>query len=464
MSAKYVPRVLIVDDIRDTVEDFTDMLRGMAECVPAYSADEARARITSSNFDLILLDYDLGQGNTGLDILKFLADRRLDTPVIIISVHVDYQLVKEVLFAGAVDFLGKTPDRSELRSVVERGLAKGLEARASRALKSDVNKLFAAKRTWLATGISPAIVAVNNEVMTIAPAEIQVLITGESGTGKERIARAIHEYSLRKAGPFVAVNCAGLDANWADSELFGHVKGAFTGADSLRKGAFEKAHGGTLFLDEIGDMDVDVQMKLLRVLEQKEFKRLGGDDLMKTDVRVICATNVDMEKGVAAGKFRLDLFQRVKAATIHIPPLRQRREDIPGLVAELLADIRVELKKNTLTITNEALRALQANDWIGNTRELGNLLLNAAYHCPDGRLDVQHVAPARGIAVNPSRYKDAKNEILEQFQFEYWKSLWAYCGGNKSEMARVSGVSRQGIRKILERYAIEVTPVSSETI
>lgn len=449
------PQILVVDDSRSCVEDFMEMLKDSAECSGAYSSDEALAIINSNYFDLILLDHDLGHGITGLDILNYIIERNLNTPVIMISKHADYQMVRKAWFAGAADFLGKTPDRSELKASVDRCLAKGVAQRTNKALKRDIDSLFGAEETWLLTGISSAIESINREILKIAPTDIRVLITGESGTGKERIARAIHIHSGRSDGPFVAINCAGMPASLADSELFGHVKGAFSGAVNHRQSKFEEADGGTLFLDEIGDMEISLQMKLLRVLEQKEFHRLGSNATIKTDIRLVCATNADIEKAVRDGNIRTDLFQRIRVATIHVPPLRSRLEDVPPLAEKFLRNLRIRLKRPQLSLSREALRVLQQYDWPGNIRELEYTLENAAVHCLNDQIDAHDVQARCGVKTVNFSYTDAKEAVLKQFQLEYWTSLWKLCQGNKSEMARVSEVSRQGIDKILKNYGIE---------
>lgn len=452
----YIPRVLIVDDSQSAVRDFAEMLDGISECVPAHNSNDALELINSAAFDLILLDHDLGHGLTGLDILQHVVKTDLDIPVIMISKHDGYQMVKDALFSGAVDFLGKTPNRRELRSAVERGLQIGLAQRANRALKRDVSKHFAVGQLWQLTGTSAAIQAVNKEIMIVAPTNIHVLLTGESGTGKELAARAIHNNSKRSSGPFVALNCAGMSAEMADSELFGHNKGAYSGAVSFRNGAFAQAHGGTLFLDEIGDLKIDIQKKLLRVLEQREFKRLGGDTLIKTDVRLICATNVDMEQAVKLGSLRNDFYQRVKATAIHIPPLRSRVEDIPDLVTELLRELSKELTRGVVSISSEAMCALQAYEWPGNARELRNHLQNAAIHCQRNHIEIEDFPSISGLQVTSRSYDEAKAVDLAKFQKRYWPALAKYCNYNKTRMAEVSGLTRQGIDKILKAHEIRL--------
>jgi len=455
VNSDVLPRILVVDDDPHAVEDFIDMLGDSADCAGVYSSDDALAAINSTSFDLVLLDYHLGDGISGEGILKYMREREISTPVIMISKNADFRIVRKAWHGGADDFLGKTPTRSELRDAVERCLDRALALRANEALRRDMVNLLGASESWLLSGTSAVIQHVNREIVAIAPTESRVLITGETGTGKERVARALHELSKRKSGPYVAVNCGAISAARAESELFGHVAGAFTGAVQHRRGRFEEAQGGTLFLDEVGEMSPDLQVMLLRVLEEREFRRMGGNSTIKSDVRLVCATNADLDAKLRAGLFRNDLLQRIRVETIHVPPLRDRREDISALTREFLNALRLSHGKQGLTVSEAAQRALLDYGWPGNIRELQNTLERAARSCDGGLIDA-HDLPAR-VIVDPRTmsYTEARDKLLEQFHREYWPSMWKICGGNKTEMQRISGITRQAIDKILKKYGID---------
>lgn len=455
MSSEVLPQILVVDDDPHAVADFIDMLGDSADCAGVYSSDDALAAINSTTFDLVLLDYHLGEGISGEGILRYMRERDIMTPVIMISKNADFRIVRKAWHCGADDFLGKTPTRSELRDAVERCLDRALALRANEALRRDVVNLYGASESWLLSGTSDMIHLVNREIVSIAPTESRVLITGETGTGKERVARAIHELSNRKSGPYVAVNCGAISPARAESELFGHVAGAFTGATHHRRGRFEEAQGGTLFLDEIGEMSPDLQVMLLRVLEEHEFRRMGGNSTIKSDVRLICATNADLDEKIRTGLFRNDLLQRIRVETVFVPPLRERREDIPVLTQEFLGTLRISHRKKCLGLSDAAQRALLDYSWPGNIRELQNTLERAARRCQNDQIDV-HDLPAR-IIVDPKTmsYLEARDKLVERFNRDYWPSMWKICNGNKTEMQRISGISRQAIDKILKKYGID---------
>ncbi len=455
MSDNPKPRILVVDDDRRTVEDFIGMLGDEYECTPAHTAGDTLALIGHGDFDLMLLDHDLGHGLTGLEILKYVIDRKLNTPVIMISKHVDFKTVRSAWEAGAASFLGKSPTRTELHSAVIKGLANAKFERTKEALHKDVEKLLSAGEKWLITGISPAVTAVNKEILNVAPSDLRIMIVGESGTGKERVARSIHANSHRKDGPFVGINCAAIPASLAESEIFGHVKGAFSGASAHRRGYIEQAHGGTLFLDEIGTMSIEIQAKLLRFLEEREFCRIGGESPIKSDVRVVCATNANVTESIRTGQFRHDLYQRVKGAVLQMPPLRERPEDIPLLVDDILCRLRKDMNKPALSVANPVIKALQRHDWPGNVRELHNVLEYGAVHSPNSHIEVQHLPELSAAAQTAVTYIDARKDVLRKFQEKYWYSMYSLCKGNKSEMARVSDVSRQSVDKIVKSLGLE---------
>ncbi len=314
--------------------------------------------------DLIMPDMN------GVELLQKIKLRQPDVTAIMITAYATIKTCVDAMHYGASDYITKPFDVDEIRAVVKRALARSLEAQ--RAALGGASQ----KRDMpnMGTAISPAMLEVNKTVTRAAASRATVLVRGESGTGKELVARALHEQSERAAEPFVAVSCAALSETLLESELFGHEKNAFTGAATERKGRFEMAHGGTLFLDEIGDVPMPVQIKLLRVLQQREFERVGGVKAIKVDVRVVAATNADLEKRIAEGKFREDLYYRLHVIQILLPPLRERREDIPMLVEGFLRKFNAENGTHLSDVNPAAMHSLVGYPWPGNVRELENAI------------------------------------------------------------------------------------------
>ncbi|WNG41779.1 sigma 54-dependent Fis family transcriptional regulator [Archangium minus] len=300
-------------------------------------------------------------------------------------------------------------------------------------------------------------------IKKIAPMDISVIIGGETGSGKELVARAIHELSGRKKGPMVVLDCGAIPPNLIESELFGHEKGAFTGATTARPGAFERAHGGTIFLDELGELRLDLQPKLLRVLENREVRRVGGNDIVEVDCRVIAATNRDLQKEIAAGNFREDLFFRLSVINLQLPPLRERREDIPLILKRLLADSEVLARHGRKWISPEALSLLMAYGWPGNVRELVNVLSHVLAFSEGEEVLPEHLPPrVRGQAREGPlpfnehlTFKDAKEQLLENFEREYITSVLTRCEGNLSRAARESGLHRKSIERLVKKYQLD---------
>ncbi|XXF78531.1 sigma 54-interacting transcriptional regulator [Myxococcaceae bacterium GXIMD 01537] len=312
-------------------------------------------------------------------------------------------------------------------------------------------------------GQGPKMRQVFGLIRKTAPMDVSVILQGETGTGKELVARAIHELSRRGKGPLVVLDCGAIPPELIESELFGHEKGAFTGAVSERPGAFERAHGGTIFLDELGELRLDLQPKLLRVLENREVRRVGGNDVIAVDCRVIAATNRDLVKEISAGNFREDLYFRLSVITIHLPPLRQRREDIPLILKRALADPEVVARHGRKHLSPEALGLLMAYGWPGNVRELVNVLSHVLTFSEGEEIEPAHLPPrVRGqaregpLSFNEHlSYKDAKEQLLENFEREYVTSVLARCEGNLSRAARESGLHRKSIERLVKKYQLD---------
>lgn len=360
--------VLVIDD----EEGIRDSLRGILEdegyeVITSESAEEGLRIFDEQSPELVLLDIWL-PGMDGIEALKRMRDRRPSVPVIMISGHGTIELAVKAAKLGAYDFLEKPLSLERVIITVKRAIEK---ANLEGTLRATLENLEEKQRF---IGQSPVIRHLRAQIELVAPSSSIVLITGESGSGKELVAREIHRKSPRHKGPFVEVNCAAIPRELIESELFGHEKGSFTGAIERKKGKFELADGGTLFLDEIGDMSKDAQAKVLRVIETREFQRVGGARNIKVDVRIIAATNKDLEQEVKKGNFREDLFFRLNVIPIRVPPLRERKDDIPLLVEHFLHLIAEQFGKPKKKISEAAMKALLEYHWPGNVRELKNLI------------------------------------------------------------------------------------------
>ncbi|MCX7793016.1 MAG: sigma-54 dependent transcriptional regulator [Thermodesulfovibrionales bacterium] len=359
--------ILVIDD----EEGIRDSLRGILEdegydVITSMNAEEGLRIFDEQTPDLVLLDIWL-PGMDGIEALKRMRDRRPSVPVIMISGHGTIELAVKAAKLGAYDFLEKPLALERVIITVKRALEKAALEGTLRAIKEEEEK-------YRIIGESPVIKHLKQQIELIAPSGSVVLITGESGSGKELVAREIHRKSQRQKGPFIEVNCAAIPRELIESELFGHEKGSFTGATERKKGKFELADGGTLFLDEIGDMSKEAQAKVLRVIETKEFQRVGGSKNIKVDVRIIAATNKDLSDEVKKGNFREDLFFRLNVIPVRVPSLRERKEDIPLLADYFLELIAQQFGKPKKSISSAAIKALLDYNWPGNVRELKNLI------------------------------------------------------------------------------------------
>ncbi len=359
--------VLIVDDEPNILLTYSQALRLAGyRAETAATGREAVERALDRPVDLVLLDVKLGDQD-GLEVLERCRAARPDLPVVMMSGHGTIDIAVRAVRQGALDFLEKPVAKERLLLAVEGALKQ-------RALEDELATLRADRGRFDMIGEGPAMQRLYELIRRAAPSEGRVLITGENGTGKELSARARHAHGRRAAGPFVKLNCAAVPAELIESELFGHERGAFTGAHAARKGRFERADGGTLFLDEVGDMPTPMQAKLLRVLQEGEFERVGGVETVRVDVRVIAATNKDLPAEIAAGRFREDLYYRLAVVPIHAPPLRERREDVGPLVRTFLAAACERNGRKPMQASPEAIATLAAYHFPGNVRELGNLV------------------------------------------------------------------------------------------
>lgn len=373
-SNKHKLRVLFVDDDESIADLLQSELPRMGHSATVCrSPAEALAAVEKQSFDAAIVDLRM-PGGSGWDVIDYLRENSPQTDYVISTGHGSMDDAIRAVRMGAYDFLPKPVSLFEMAAVLQRiGEKKSLQNKNT-ALQSRLQQVEG--RSDL-IGNSPGMQRVKKLIDRIAPTDSAVLILGETGTGKEMVARRIHEQSERSAAPFVAVNCGAIPENLVESEFFGHRKGAFTGADSARTGLFEVANGGTLFLDELGELDKSMQVKLLRFLESGEVRRVGENEPFKVDVRIVCATNRDLQEMVSEGSFREDLVFRVNTFEIHLPPLRERREDIPQLARHLIAR---HLKRDTIPddfLSPETLQLLQSQDWSGNVRQLANVMEHA---------------------------------------------------------------------------------------
>ncbi len=367
-------RILVVDDEPSMREMLTIVLRrdGYEVCV-AENGREAIEQLRSKAFDLLLSDIKMPDV-TGVEVLRAAKDINRDIVAFMMTAYASTSTAVEAMRLGAIDYFTKPFSMDELRLKIRQHVETHQLKQENLLLKKALNTRYEFSNI---IGRSEPMLDVFRMVETIAKTNSTVLITGESGTGKDLVARAIHYNSLRRDRPFVALNCGGVPETLLESELFGHMRGAFTGADSNKKGLIEAAEGGTIFLDEIGEMNMTMQVKLLRVLQDRRFRRLGGTEEVQADIRVVAATNQDLHKLVAEGRFREDLFYRINVIPMHLPPLRDRHEDVPLLADHFLAKYAAQMQKPVRSVSHDALALLQAYGWPGNVRELENVIERA---------------------------------------------------------------------------------------
>lgn len=465
-EAGQLARVLVVDDEPELRRTLARLLTAERMTVlTAVSGEEALHILAREPVDVALVDLQM-PGLSGLEFLSEAKRQGSDVNVVIMTAHGDVDVAVEAMRAGAYDFLTK-PFRStaevaitvrkaaEHRRLLDRTLA--LERRLQRAEK--LGDLI---------GSAPRMHEVYARALGVAGTSSTVLITGESGTGKELTARAVHAQSSRSQGRFVTVNCSAIPENLIESELFGHMKGSFTGATTTRQGLFEAADGGTLFLDEIGDLPLLAQVKVLRALQEGEVRRVGADDTRTVDVRVVAATNVDLRERITQGRFRQDLYYRLAVVEIALPPLRERVEDIPLLAYHFLQKHAESARSEVRRISPEALTALQSRAWEGNVRELENAIQHAIVFCRGSTILPGDLPGANGPSREPglpSRasfsasfldlpYREAKERAMEEFEHRYFSALLGRSSGNLSEAARQAGLDRSNFRRALRRSEV----------
>ena len=450
-------RLLLVDDDEAACRLLSEVLeREEYRVVSALSADEAIAKLDDEGpFDAVLTDLRMPR-KSGLDLLKVVRGRDPEALVLVLTAFGDAAAAGEAIRAGAYDFISKPYDIETLRETLDRALVRRRLARR-RSASVDLAARTEEPEGLALVGHSPAIIEVMKTLARVAPSQASVLVLGETGTGKELVARTIHRYSERSTRRFVAVNCSALAEGLLESELFGHVRGAFTGAAVSRPGLFREADKGTLFLDEIGDISPALQARLLRALQEHEIVPVGSETTVKIDVRVIAATHRDLTELVRQGRFREDLYYRLDVVTLRLPPLRERRQDIPLLVDHFLRTLSSRHGRGPVALDPEALRRLLAYDWPGNIRELQNVLERALLLAEQGVVGPEHLATtvrptAAALPDTPAPVTALRG--LEEVEREHVIRVLAATGGNREESSRILGISRRTLTRMIQRWGL----------
>jgi DNA-binding NtrC family response regulator len=447
MSAVVHSRILVLDDDPGTCRFMQELLaRPDREIETTMDPEQALARVRAKPFDLVISDLKLNARIDGIGVLRSVRDMTPGTPVIIVTGFGELEKAVEAVREGAFDFVSKPFNITELKGLVERALQKTPAPPPPTAVRDNMPPAL--------LGRTPAMTGIYKQIAHAASADAPVLIIGESGTGKELVARAIHQHSNRSARPFVPINCGALTETLLESELFGHIKGSFTGAVTDAKGVFQTAHTGTVFLDEVGEMSPALQVKLLRVLQEGEVRPVGSSRAVKTDVRIVAATNVDVERAVTDGKFRQDLFYRLGVVIITLPPLRERRDDIPLLIERFLKAASAKAMKQ-VELTPAAIETLASYHWPGNVRELENMVERLVVFSRGNRIDVGDLPPTvtpRAPVLEKRLFDDLPT--LEEIERRYLLHVLEQVGHNRTRAAEVMGIDRRTLYRMAERFGI----------
>lgn len=456
------PRILLIDDDASHAEIAGESLERVDYDVTlAHSGQAGLDQFRAGEFDVVLTDLRLPDID-GMEVLKRIKVTDADVEVIIITGYGSVEKAVDALQTGAYSFLEKPLNKDALRNTVAKAFERRKLSLANQALNRLVNEKFGFEGI---VGSSQAMQQVFNRLRQVAPTDARALITGENGTGKELVARAIHFNSKRREGPLVAVNCGALSGGVLDSELFGHEKGAFTGAVKDHIGKFEAADGGTLFLDEVGEMPLETQVKLLRVIENKEVTPVGSNKARRIDVRIISATNKNLIEQIKKGEFREDLFFRLKVVEIHLPPLRERQGDIPLLGNSFINDFSEQYEKELKGIDHAAMNALIAHDWPGNVRELRNTIEEMVVLAQGDRLTVQDLPPhmqsedlkLKPVHVASNGQTGASSLVgmsMEQIEREVIRHTLSHNEGNRERTARMLGIGERTLYRKLKEYGL----------
>lgn len=451
--------ILIVDDEKSIRESLTGILQDEGFFpVSASNGEEALVRVREEKPDLILLDIWM-PGMDGLETLTKIREIYADQPVVMMSGHGTIETAVRATKLGAYDFIEKPLSLEKVLLCIQNAMTVGRLVEENRELKAKIGKEYEM------IGNSKPIQELKKQIKIAAPTSGWILITGENGTGKELVARAIHSSSKRNGKPFVEVNCAAIPEDLIESELFGHERGSFTGATTQRRGKFDQAHQGTLFLDEIGDMSLKTQAKVLRILQERKFERVGGNKTIEVDVRVIAATNKDLEKQIREGQFREDLYYRLNVIPFFVPALRERKSDIPNLVNHFLAYFCSQESREIKTLEEEAMNILIHYSWPGNVRELKNLIERLVIMTPGNVITVEQLPQSmtgkkqptpRDQAAVTSLTGDTFRTAKEEFEKEFLLQKLEENDWNISRTAEIIEVERSNLHRKIKAYGIEL--------
>src|SRR5688500_6928077 len=446
--------ILVVDDEREHAQVMCEALTRLGHrCDVTYNLAEARSKLERKNYDVVVTDLVMDGRRDGLEVMNAAKARQPAPPVILVTAHGDIPTAVQAMNEGAYSFIEKPLDLEYLRAQVNRAAERSALQRQNQVLQEQVYLTGGFEGM---IGQSAAMQRVVQTARQVAPSDIPVLILGEYGTGKELVARAIHNHSRRRKGRLVPMNCAGFSPTILEDELFGHVRGAFTDARTDRAGRFEHADKGTLFLDEIGDMPQEMQAKLLRTLENGEVVRLGANEPIRVDVRLVSATNKDLDQMVAEKQFREDLYFRIKGATIQIPPLRERREDIPLLIHYFLQQASEKYNKPIEGLEPEVQQVLMSYGWPGNVRQLRNVIENMVVMTTGPRLGLDALPPEiRPAAGAPSSVGGMNNLVgisITQAEKELIRNTLKMVNGNREQAAKILGIGERTLYRKIKEY------------
>ena len=450
LAEKPSGRVLIVDDHAQARESMAFVLRQAGHQVDGCSsAAEALREVEREAFDCIITDLRM-PGMSGVEFIVQLEQRRYGAAVVMVTAHASVSTAVQAMRHGAFDYIEKPFDAEQLERLVAEAIRHGRLVRCEAPPRDGKSPgAVPAIEPPAMIGSSPAMRALRAKIAQVAPTPETVLILGESGTGKELVARSVHMQSNRRGGPWVSLNCPVLSAHLMESELFGHEKGAFTGADAPRTGRFEMADGGSILLDEVTEIDLPLQAKLLRVLQERTFERVGSSETRQVDVRVLATTNRDLEEQIAAGAFREDLYYRLAVVPLRVPPLRERREDIPELIDHFLRRSATRLNRDPQTLAPSAMDLLVHYAWPGNVRELENIITRASVLCPDGSIAADELG--RWISPPPANRQEepggdpSAGPSLEEMERRLIESTLEQFNGHREKTARALGI---GVRTL----------------
>jgi DNA-binding NtrC family response regulator len=447
--------LVVADDEKNIREGLGESLESDGyRALLAADGEEAMKLVDSGDVDLVITDLRMPK-LSGTDLLDKIASHYPGLPVIVLTGHGTIEDAVAAMRAGAFDFLTKPVNLDHLSILVKRALETREMARKNRELEAEVD---AQRRTSSIIGKSAEMKKVFDIIRRVAPTRASVLVTGESGVGKELVADAIHNLSPRRDGPLVKVHCAALAESLLESELFGHEKGSFTGAQARKRGRFELADKGTLFLDEIGEINQNVQIKILRVLQERKFERVGGEQTIETDVRIIAATNRDLKEEIQKGSFREDLYYRLNVVNIRVPPLRERRDDIPLLAMSFLREFAGENGKKLEGFDPKARQALYAYPWPGNVRELRNSVESAVVMAGEGLVGLDDLPPNVRSSGEERDVRVPVGSTIEEAEKILIRETLVAQGGNKSRTAEILGIGRKTLYQKIEEYGLEAKP------